>query len=61
MRLNMQKGNTEIQLFNLETDSREQLDVAQQHPDLVTRALEIMAKEHRRSALERFYIIPLDK
>ncbi len=61
MRLNMQKGNTEIQLFNLETDSREQLDVAQQHPDLVNRALEIMAKEHRRSALERFYIIPLDK
>ncbi len=60
MRLNMQKGNTVIQLFNVEKDSKEQIDVAAQNPDVVKRVEEIMKKEHRKSNFSRFYIKAID-
>lgn len=60
LRLDMQKGNSAVGLFNLETDSREQTDVASQHPEEVNRILEIMKKEHRKSSFSRFYIKAID-
>ncbi len=61
MRFDMQKGNTSIQLFNIETDPKEQIDVAAQHPEVVMHIQEIMANEHRKSIFSRFYIKSLDK
>jgi arylsulfatase A-like enzyme len=60
LRLNMQKGNTEIQLFNLDEDSREQHDVAAQHPDIVNKIRDIMTREHQKSSFSRFYIKAID-
>lgn len=60
LRLDMQKGNTDIQLFDLSVDTKEQNNLASAHPDLVKKALDIMKAEHRKAALERFYIKALD-
>lgn len=43
---NIRKGNTQMQLYNLETDIREEHDVAAQHPDIVERFGQLM-KEAR--------------
>lgn len=61
LRLDMQKGNTEIQLFDLATDTKEQNNVAASHQDIVQKALGIMKNEHRKAALERFYIKAIDQ
>lgn len=60
LRLDMQKGNTTIQLFNLETDIGEQHDVAGEYPDVVKKISGIMEKEHRKSEFSRFYIKAID-
>jgi arylsulfatase len=60
MRLDMQKGNTKLQLFNVDTDPKEQTDVADQNPVIVKQILGIMTKEHRKSKFERFYIKAID-
>ncbi len=60
LRLNMQKGNTVIQLYDLDKDTRELNDVAAQHPDVVSTMLDIMKKEHRKSNFSRFYIKAID-
>jgi arylsulfatase len=60
MRLKMQKGNTVLQLFNVETDSKEQIDVAAQNPDIVKKVLDIMNSEHRKSKFSRFYLKAID-
>jgi len=60
LRLEMQKGNTTLQLFNLETDPREQVNVAGQHPDIVNQMLAIMQKEHKKSNFSRFFIKAID-
>ncbi|WP_183128240.1 hypothetical protein [Bacteroides acidifaciens] len=41
---NIRKGNTQIQLYNLENDIWEKHDVAAQHPDIV-KPLEQLMKE----------------
>lgn len=41
---NTRKGNTQMQLYNLENDIREKHDVAAQHPDIV-KHLEQLMKE----------------
>jgi arylsulfatase len=56
----MQKGNTTIQLFDLENDMKEQNDVASQNPVIVQQVLDIMTKEHRKSNFSRFYIKAID-
>jgi arylsulfatase A-like enzyme len=60
LRLNMQKGNMAIQLFDLENDTKEQHDVASQNPAIVKQVLDIMAREHRKSNFSRFYIKAID-
>jgi arylsulfatase len=47
-------GNMDIELFDLETDLREENDVAGDHPDVVARIEAIMKQEHVPSTIERF-------
>ena len=49
-------GHLEIALYDLDTDIREQVDVAAQHPDIVTQIAAIMRREHVPSTLDRFKI-----
>jgi arylsulfatase A-like enzyme len=60
LRLDMQKGNTAIKLFNLESDLKEQVDVAGQNPEVVAQILGIMQKEHRKSEFSRFWLKAID-
>ena len=60
MRLNMNKGNTTIQLFDLDTDLQEQHNIASQHPDIVKKMEEIMKKEHRTPEVASFRMNVLD-
>lgn len=55
---NVRNGNKRIRLYNLETDPREQYDVASQHPEIVTRIHEIMQCEHTPSSNPRFEMDP---
>jgi arylsulfatase len=57
---NMQKGNNQIELYDLETDIQEQNDVAAAHPALVDSIRQIFQREHMPSFLERWQIAVLD-
>ena len=54
IRKNIFKGNLNIQLFDLSTDIQETKNVAEQFPEIVKQAKEIMDKEHRPSVLPGF-------
>jgi arylsulfatase len=60
IRLNMQGGNTTISLFNLDTDTKELINVAAEHPEIVRQMADIMAREHRKSEFERFWLKAID-
>jgi arylsulfatase len=49
----------EIELYDLEKDIREQNNIADQHPEIVTRVEEILKSEHVEAALERFRMVQL--
>ena len=50
LRLDMTNNPTaQIELYNLETDISEQNNVADEHPEIVSKISEIMAKEHTKS------------
>lgn len=53
---NIFKDNTEIELFNLEEDIQELNNVAEQHPDIVSKVQEILKQEHTSAEIERFKI-----
>jgi len=54
IRKNIFKGNLIIQVFDLSNDIQETKNVAEQFPEIVKQAKEIMEKEHRPSALPGF-------
>ncbi|WP_236980483.1 arylsulfatase [Membranihabitans maritimus] len=54
IRQNIQQGNTEIELYNLEDDLQETTDVSADHPDIVEKIRNIMTEEHTIPELERF-------
>ncbi|RLD79817.1 MAG: N-acetylgalactosamine-6-sulfatase [Bacteroidetes bacterium] len=54
IRNNIKKGNTEIELYNLEKDIKELNNLAEQYPDIVKKIEEIMKEEHTQSDIERF-------
>jgi arylsulfatase len=58
IRKNIFKGNLNIQLFDLSTDIQETKNVAEQFPEIVKQAKEIMDKEHSPSVLPRFQFPP---
>lgn len=58
IRRNMTRGNLDIELYNLAEDVGERNNVADQHPDVVSRLKKLMEREHTPSKL--FPLIPID-
>lgn len=56
IRKNIQKGNLDIELYNLENDIREETNVAGQNPEIVEKIRQIMANEHQKAQLDRFWM-----
>lgn len=56
MRLNIFRGNMDIQLFNLEEDIQEENNVAAEHPEIVREIETIMEEAHVPAPLDRFKI-----
>ena len=54
VRKNIFDGNLEIELYNLETDIKEQIDIASQHPTIVERMKRIMIEEHEPASNKKF-------
>ena len=51
---NIFDGNDALQLFDLSTDIREEVDIAKNNPDVVAEIERIMAQEHRQALVEGF-------
>ena len=51
---NIRKGGRKIELYDLESDPREQHDVAEQHPKEVEKVLEIFRTEHVDAEIDAF-------
>ncbi|HMP29696.1 MAG TPA: arylsulfatase [Saprospiraceae bacterium] len=49
-------GNKTIEVFDLETDIKEQDNIANQHPELVSFFFETIKKEHATPSIEKFII-----
>lgn len=54
IRKNIMKGNMELELYNLEEDIQEQINIADQHPEIVKQIEDIMVKEHVTDPSGRF-------
>jgi len=54
IRKDIKKGNTEIELYDLENDIKELNNVAEQYPEIVKQIEDIMQKEHIQPVVERF-------
>jgi arylsulfatase len=61
MKKNLNKENTEFQLFDLKNDPGENIDVASQHPEIIAEINEVVKKEHQISSNPRWQIKFLDK
>jgi arylsulfatase len=61
IRMNIFKGNMQIELYDLYADPREEHDLSQDHPDIIRRMEEIMLREHEPPEVERFRIPQLGK
>ncbi len=60
IRKNIQKGDLDLELYNLEEDIQEQHNVAADHPEIVKQMELILESEHTRAQLERFRMEALD-
>jgi arylsulfatase len=58
VRQNLNTGNTTVELYNIAEDMAEQHDVAEQHPDVVTRLVRLMSDQ--RVPSEQFPLRPFD-
>jgi arylsulfatase len=58
--LNIKKGNMQWQLFDLNTDIREQHDIAAEHPDIIKKMEAITKKEHHTPEVSRFLMPALE-
>lgn len=45
--MNVHKGNNQMQLFNLQTDSLETTDVAAEHPEIVDQMWKYIKESHQ--------------
>ena len=54
VRKNIFDGNLDIELYNLETDIKEQLDIASQYPNIVAHIKRIMVEEHEPASNKKF-------
>jgi arylsulfatase A-like enzyme len=60
LRKNLHKGNTVFELYDLETDPEESVNIADAHPEIIARVIEICEKEHTPSANPRWRFIGID-
>lgn len=56
IRMNIFKGNMDIQLFDLNDDPLEQNDIAEQHPEVIAQIEKIMKEQHTVPEIDRFKI-----
>jgi arylsulfatase len=59
IRKNIQKGNLEIELYDLSVDIQELNNVAKENPEVVEKIKAIMIKEHTPATTERFRMVAL--
>ena len=57
----IKKGNTHVELYNLEDDIAEQNDVSTDHPEIIEQLNDIIKKEHQTPENERFLIPALEE
>lgn len=57
---NIKKDNKDIELYNLDTDITESINIADKHPEIVERLFGIIKKEHTTPIVERFRINQLE-
>lgn len=60
IRKEIKKGNMEIELYNLETDIREEFNLAELQPEIIQQVEQIFIQEHRKSSKPRFQMNTLD-
>lgn len=58
---NIKKGNKEIELYNLDTDISEKINIADSHPEIIEKFFGIIKKEHSTPEVERFKIKELEE
>lgn len=54
IRRNIFEGNMNIELYNLATDIKEENDISDQHPEIISQIQKIMKQEHEPSENEKF-------
>ncbi|MBK9390977.1 MAG: arylsulfatase [Bacteroidetes bacterium] len=54
MRKNMHKGNSEFELYDLESDKEETKNIATAHPEIIKKIEDIIRKEHQKSLNPRW-------
>jgi arylsulfatase A-like enzyme len=54
LRKNMLKGNLKWELYDLDSDPGELVDISANNPDIIAKVEEIVAREHTESMYERF-------
>ena len=57
---NIKKGNTDVELYNLEEDFSESQNIAEKYQEVVEKLYEIIKKEHSTPEVKRFRIDPLE-
>ena len=60
VRQNLKEGDIEIQLFDLETDPGELVNLADDFPNIIDSISQIMNKAHQRAIFDRFLIPVID-
>lgn len=53
---NIRKGGREIELYDLSVDPREQNNIAEKHPEVIKRVLEIFHSEHQDPEVKGFML-----
>ncbi len=54
IRKNIFEGNMKLEIYDLEEDILEEIDIADSHPEIVAKMEEIMAAEHETAIIEKF-------
>lgn len=58
---NINKGNKEIELYNLRKDLSEKYNIALNHPQIIDKIFKIIKKEHTPSEIKKFQIETIEK